>query len=76
MDTLLYTTPRGILAIITIYLFIRLTASSVAENITLQCSIFGWSMNNEFERIWKEKSAVITGSIRVLRGTEENHEKT
>jgi len=33
-------------------------------------------MNNKFERIWKEKSVVITGSIRVLRGTEENHENT
>ena len=33
-------------------------------------------MNNEFERIWKEKSVAITGSIRVLRGTEENYENT
>jgi hypothetical protein len=32
-------------------------------------------MDNEFERIWKEKSAVITGSIRVLRNTEENYKK-
>jgi nitroimidazol reductase NimA-like FMN-containing flavoprotein (pyridoxamine 5'-phosphate oxidase superfamily) len=33
-------------------------------------------MDKEFERIWKEKSVVITGSIRVLRGTEKNHEET
>jgi len=33
-------------------------------------------MNNEFERIWKEKSVVITGSIRVLRSTEKTHENT
>jgi hypothetical protein len=33
-------------------------------------------MNNEFEKLWKEKNVVITGSVRVLRSTEENHENT
>jgi hypothetical protein len=33
-------------------------------------------MNNESEMRWKEKSVVITGSIKVLRSTEKNHENT